>query len=82
MSDQPLEKEIKTYEKHHQSLVSESEGKYVLISGEELHGVWDTYEDALKAGYLQCGLDPFMVKKISGVEEIQFFPRNVPICRS
>jgi hypothetical protein len=51
------------------------EGKYALIRGEELLGVFGTYEDALTDGYKTLGLDPFLVKKIEAVERVQFISR-------
>lgn len=56
------------------------EGKYALLFGGELLGVYGTYEDALNAGYEKAKLQPFLVKKISGVETIAYFTRDVPAC--
>lgn len=80
MSDDKLKKELQVYESQREKLVAESEGKYVVICGEEIKGVWDTYEDALQAGYGQCGLDPFLVRKIQGVDNVLFFTRDIPQC--
>ena len=63
-------------------LVVESEGKYALIQGDSVAGIWDTYEDALKAGYAQFGLKPFLVKQIQGIERVHFFTRNFVACPS
>ena len=76
-----LKKELETYDKRRPELIGDSEGKFVLIHGEDVVGTWDTYEDALKAGYQQFGLAPFLVKQISGVEAVQFLTRDVPLCR-
>jgi len=78
MTSPHLETELKTYEEKKRSLLGD-EGKFVLIHGEELAGVWDTYEDALKAGYEKYGVTPFLVKQIQGTERVQFFTRN--LCR-
>ena len=71
-----LKKELQTYEEHKDSLMGK-EGKYVLIHDAELGGVWDTYEDALQAGYRQFGMKPFLVKQIQGIERVQCFTREV-----
>ena len=77
---QELKKELETYERHKQELLSESEGKYVLIHGDEIAGIWDTYEDTLKAGYDQFALEHFLVKRIQRIEDIQFFARDILTC--
>ena len=78
--EERLKTELETYEKMRAELVSESQGKYVLIHGEDIAGVWDTYEDALRAGYNRFQLDPFLVKRISGTETVQFFTRDIVPC--
>ncbi len=73
-----LKTELETYEANKQALLGK-EGKYVLIHGTELSEPWDTYEDALKAGYEKYGIEPFLVKQIQGTESVQFFTRD--LCR-
>lgn len=68
--------ELKTYRKHRQELL-DSRGEFVLIRGEDVAGAFDTYEDALEAGYAKYGLEPFLVKKILPAEPIQYFTRDV-----
>ena len=74
-----LEAELKTYKSGLQSLLA-NEGKYVLICGEDIIGLYDTYRDGLQAGYEKCGLVSFLVKQIEAVEEIQFFTRPIDPC--
>ena len=76
-----LENELAVYHRELPNLLPD-EGKYVLIHGNAVAGVWETYEDALKAGYERFSLKPFLVKKIQGVEQIQFFSRDMPLCQS
>ncbi len=73
-----LKTELDTYEHNKENLL-DREGKFVLIHGTDILGVWDTYADALQAGYQKCGLKPFLVKQIQGTERVQFFSREV--CR-
>jgi hypothetical protein len=40
------------------------EGKFVVVSGDQVVGAYTSYEDALKVGYEKFGLKPFLVKKI------------------
>jgi hypothetical protein len=72
----PLEKELATYHGLLPSLSAE-DGRFALIAGDKLLGVFDTYTDALSEGYRIRGLDPFLVKKISAVEVAAFFTRDL-----
>ena len=67
MAAESLANELATYEWHKDELVRPHEGKFVLIHGEDIAGIWDTYQDALAAGYKQFGLEPFLVKQVLGV---------------
>lgn len=74
-----LEQELKTY---HDKLpeLKNSEGKFVLISGDTIVDTFTSYEDAIKEGYSKFGIKPFLVKQIRTVEDIQFITRFVAIC--
>jgi hypothetical protein len=74
-----LAAEQQTYEKEKDRLLAEGHGgKFVVIALGKVIGIWDTYDDALKAAYQQCGLDTrFLVKKIEAIEEAQFFSRDI-----
>jgi hypothetical protein len=82
MSSERLACELATYERHKEELVGAHEGRFVLIHGDDLSGIWDTYQDALKAGYDKFGLEAFLVKQIRGIEQIQFFTRDLASCPS
>ena len=71
-----LERELKTYESNLPKLLSK-QGKYVLIHGDEIKGIFDSYEDALNSGYKQFALEPFLVKQIAPAERIAFFTRDI-----
>ena len=78
----PLQKEVETYNAKLPELVS-SIGKFVLIKGDVVEGVFDTYADALKIGYERFKLEPFLVKQIAPAEQIQFFTRELDLeCRA
>jgi hypothetical protein len=76
-----LKTELETYEREKPRLAAESEGKFVLIQGSEIAGIWDTYLDALSAGYANFKLTPFLVKQIEGIERVHFFTRDL-VCPS
>ena len=82
MSTKRLARELATYERHKDDLLSAHAGKFVLIHGDDVAGTWDTYKDALEAGYGAFGLEPFLVKQIRGIEQVQFFTRDLAVCPS
>ncbi len=72
-----LKAELATYEREKAHLVAGNEGKFVLVHGDAIAGIWDTYEDALRAGYAQFGLKPFLVRQIQGIDRIHIFTRDL-----
>jgi len=74
------ERELETYKKRLPELLRD-EGKFVVIRGEEIIGVWPGYEEALAEGYQRFGLTPFMVKRIEWAETVQTITRDVPLCQ-
>ncbi len=72
-----LEKEIATYNRLFKTLLSD-EGKFAVINGNDLLGIYVAYEDALKIGYEKCGIDKrFLVKKILSDENVSYFSRDL-----
>ncbi len=76
-----LEKEQATYQRELPNLLA-NEGKFVLIHGDGVAGVFDTYHDALQIGYQQFKLEPFFIKQISAAEKVQFFSRDILGCHT
>ena len=64
-----LDKELATYREHFQELL-DHEGKYVLIRGDEIIGLYGSRDEALNVGYQRFGFPPFLVKKIALKEEV------------
>jgi hypothetical protein len=81
MSEHLLEKEIQTYKDNLPSLTAE-EGKFILIKGDQIIGLFETYEDAIKAGYEQFELEPFLVKQIHAMEQVQVVTRLLSSCHT
>ncbi len=54
-----------------------NEGKFVVIKGEHVLGVFETFEEALDLGYDRCGLTSFLVKRIERNESILYFSRPI-----
>lgn len=59
-----LDQELRTYEKRRLELLSQAEGKFVLIKGDRLVDVYESQEDALKRGHQEFGSEPFLVKQV------------------
>ncbi|HEX3655004.1 MAG TPA: hypothetical protein VHV55_04325 [Pirellulales bacterium] len=77
---EPLTAELAIYEQQKAELLKHGEGRFALIGNGNVAGVWDTYDDALQAGYEKFGLKPFLVKQIASREPVQFISRTSPIC--
>lgn len=71
-----LTAELHTYQRLLPTLLAQ-QGKFALIAEDRLLDLFVTYEDAIKAGYAQRGLQPFLVKRISVEEQIAYFTREV-----
>ena len=68
-----LEKELETYKNNKEKLLKEANGKYVLIKDTEVIGVFESENDAINMGTIKFGNNPFLVKKISEVDETQTY---------
>lgn len=72
-----LSTEPKAFEADLQSLLGASEGKFVLIRGDEIVGVFDHQMDAISSGYSKFGNAPFLVKQILKVDMPISFVSNL-----
>jgi len=79
MDSTDLSEELRIYEQRKDQLIADGHtGKFAVVGAGDVLGVWETYEDALQAGYAKLGLTkPFLVKKIQGIEVLQFFTREI-----
>jgi hypothetical protein len=75
-----LDAEIATYNAKLPSLI-EHLGRFVVIKGDSVVGIFDTYNDALSQGYEKFGLDEFLVKRIMPIEQVSFISRQVIPCQ-
>lgn len=76
-----LEKELATYKAKLEEL-KQHEGKFVLIHGDQVVDLFSSYDDAIKEGYQKFGLEPFLVKEVHALEQVQFVSRLVDPCLS
>ncbi|HEV3262712.1 MAG TPA: hypothetical protein VG013_38105 [Gemmataceae bacterium] len=64
-----LEQELETYRRELPGLLSqEHEGKYLLIRGQQVIGIWATEDEAYKTGRERFGLTPSMVRQVQNGE--------------
>lgn len=73
-----LEREKAAYWAKLDELLTTSEGRFVVISGDAVAGIADTYDEALGVGYDRFGPGPFLVKKVARAEPIHYFSRDLP----
>lgn len=74
-----LQQEVETYNRLLPSLLTQV-GKFALIKGDRLVDTFDSYPDAMKQGYAEFKLEPFMVKLIAPAEQVSYFTRDFSAC--
>lgn len=65
--DFPIKQELATFQEHLEELLRD-EGKYVLIKGREIVGIFDRRDDAIGEAIDRFGSDPVLIKKIAAKE--------------
>ncbi len=76
-----LQTEIEVFKRELPRLLAENEGKFALVFDGAILGTYESYADAIQAGYKVAGLTPFLVKKVSSVDEAAHFTRNLVLCQ-
>lgn len=59
-----LEQEIKFYQDNLEAWLTNFAGKFVVVKGNELIGVFDTIDAALSEGARRFGLNSFLVRRV------------------
>ncbi len=75
-----LQRENAAFQKALPELLAQ-EGKFALVIGDEIVGTYAAYSDAIQAGYSKAGLTPFLVKKITQIEDSISYSRPLQLCR-
>lgn len=65
-----LDREQAVYETNLSRWLSDHEGEYVLIKGDQVDGFYDSRDEALTAGYSRFGIGPLFVKQVSPSEPV------------
>jgi hypothetical protein len=72
------DRERAAYARFRPELLERADGQYVVLVGDEIEGPFDTFEEALRAGWQRFGLGPLYVKQIGAEEPAD----ENPSCRS
>src|SRR5690242_8350191 len=76
LPDSPIEQEWTTYRREVGRLLAEGhEGRFVLIKGDQIVGLFDTEEETVAAGYRLFTRPPFLVQQVREYEPVYFHPR-------
>lgn len=70
----PLERELATFKGHFDEWLQTHPGKFVLVVGEELVGVFDTPKQAYEAGIQRFGNIPMLIRQVRPDDETTFLP--------
>jgi hypothetical protein len=69
--DAPLHAEWETYRREVARLLAEGhEGRWVLLKGEEIIGIWDTHNEALSQGNRRYLHQAFLIHQIQTRERV------------
>ena len=72
-----IDREWETFLANLPALLEKEAGRYVLIHGDQVVGVWDTKAEALEEGYRRFLLESFLVQRIVADEKPIFVPRGL-----
>ena len=74
-----LDQEMSAFRRELPNLLAEpgNRGMFALVHGDEVAGLYPSFEAGLSAGYDRFGLETFMVKEVTEHEEPRYFPRNL-----
>jgi hypothetical protein len=76
-----LEREMETYRRELPRLL-DRQGKFMVVHGEAVAGVYETFDEALRAAYTLFKLEPFLIKEIQAEEKPVHFTRDLKQCPS
>jgi len=74
-----LDVEYETFKRELPRLLAEGhKGKYVLIKGEKIYGIFATQDEAIRQGYELLPLfESFMAHEITDTPKVYYFSRNI-----
>ena len=69
-----LEIEQDYFARNKEELLKHYAGKFALISGESLIGIWDSQERAYREGVIRFGKESFLIKQVLEEEPVASIP--------
>ena len=63
-----LEAELQYFERHRAEFLESSAGKFALVKGNQLIGIFESEAEAVRHGYQTLGNVPFLVKQVTEVD--------------
>jgi hypothetical protein len=63
-----LETELQYFNEHRAEFMEQAAGKFALIKGDRLIGMFDSETSAIRNGYQKLGNVPFLVKQVTEVD--------------
>jgi hypothetical protein len=72
-----FEREWATYEREKARLLAEAPGKFVVIKGDEIIGVYETQNDGIDEGWKRFPGRPVLTKHIVATEPVIYMPYAV-----
>jgi hypothetical protein len=71
----PLERELATFQANLADWLKSYSGKFALVVGDKLEGVFDTPQNAYQVGIERFGNIPMLIKQIrADLDDAAFFP--------
>ena len=67
-----LEQEVRTWLAHRDELVRQAPGKFVVIKGTTIFGIFDDETEAYAQAYRHLGRVPFLLRPIQEEEEVYY----------
>ncbi len=66
-----LDTERKFLEENRDRLLKEYGGKFLVIKGEDISGVYETIDEALQGAAAQFGLESVLIRRASDVQQME-----------
>ncbi|MCH8851158.1 MAG: hypothetical protein IID41_00735 [Planctomycetes bacterium] len=74
MEEFPLQTELRHFDAHRKEWTEHHQGKFALIKGEDMAGVFDSWDNAYEAGVSTWGNVAFLVKQILPEDPVESAP--------
>lgn len=68
----PLSQEMETFRGRQSELLRTAKGKFVVIKGTQIFGIFDNEAEAYRQAIRQFGLTPFLMREIQEGEKIYY----------